>query len=324
VATELRDVVEVRGTVAPLPDRDALLAPQVAGRLLKVEVREGDAVAEGTVVARVDDAPLVDAALQADAALTRAKAEHHNAVTTLARTQHVFEQGIAARQELDDAVAKEASTAAAEAEADAAARVARRTTSRALVRSPLAGVVLKVLKRSGELVDGTPATAVVEVADLKELELTADVPAADLLRLERGQQGTLSCAALPGRSWRVAVARVSPSVDRATGMGTARLSILPSAGPRPPVGAFGEARLEAGEAHPGVLVPRAAVRNGTRGAPELVVCGEDGKAHVREVHPGPGGAGTVDVAGALDGGERVAVEPVLGLAEGDALAGAPP
>jgi membrane fusion protein, multidrug efflux system len=324
VVATVRDVVEVRGTVAPWPDRDVLLAPQVAGRLLKVEVREGDVVAEGAVVARVDDAPLVDAAVQADAAVARARAEHLNAQTSLARTRHVFEQGIAARQEVDDAAAREAATAAAVAEADAAARVAHRTTARAWVRSPLAGVVLKVLRRSGELVDGTPATAVAEVADLTQLELAADVPAQDLLRLQRGQGGTLGFAALPGRSWSVSVARVSPGVDRTTGLGTVRLAILLAEGVGPPVGAFGEARLAAGEPRPGTLVPVAAVRSGAGATPEVVVCGDDGRAHVRAVRVAPGLEGRLEVQGGLDGGERVAVEPVLGLAEGDALEVAPP
>src|SRR5262249_38632944 len=122
----VKDALEVRGTVAPPPDREAQVASQVTGRLLRVEVREGDEVALGQILARVDDAPLTDAAHQADAALARAKAEHENAETTLARIRRVFEQGIAARQEVDDAAAKEASAKATQAEAEAAARQAHR------------------------------------------------------------------------------------------------------------------------------------------------------------------------------------------------------
>ena len=161
----VKDSIEVRGTVAPLPARDAQVAPQVSGLLLRVEVREGDSVAAGQVVARIDDGPLLDAAHQADAALARTRAEHQNARTTLARVQRVFEHGIAARQEVDDATAKEASARAAEAETEAAARQAHRQVERATVHSPLKGVVLKVLRKPGELVDGTPATAIAQIAD---------------------------------------------------------------------------------------------------------------------------------------------------------------
>ena len=106
------DVVELRGTVSPLPDRDAQIAPQVAGRILKVLVREGDKVTAGQVVAQIDSAPLADEAKQADAVLAKARAEGKNAQTTLARVERVFEHGIAARQEVDDASARAASAKA--------------------------------------------------------------------------------------------------------------------------------------------------------------------------------------------------------------------
>src|SRR6185295_7663700 len=56
----LRETGELRGTVSPLPDRDAQLAPQVAGRILRVMVREGDRVASNQVVAQIDAASLED------------------------------------------------------------------------------------------------------------------------------------------------------------------------------------------------------------------------------------------------------------------------
>jgi multidrug efflux system membrane fusion protein len=317
----VKDTLEVRGTVAPLPDREAAVASQVTGRLLKVEVREGDEVAVGDVLAKVDDAPLADAARQADAALARAKAEHDNAETSLARIRHVFDRGIAARQEVDDAAAKEASAKATQVEAEAAARQAHRQIERAAVRSPLRGVVLKVLRKSGELVDGTPATAIVEVADISELELVADLPAQDLVRLSREAPAILTFTALPGREFHGSVSRVSSSVDRTTGVGTGRIRLLDKEPPRPPVGSFGVARVESGEPHQATLVPPAAVRNVAGGEGEVVVCGPDNVAHVRKVRPGSVRDGFVEIQGELGPADRVAIEPVLGLSDGDALEG---
>ena len=223
------DSIEVRGTVAPLPDRDAQVAPQVGGRILRVEVREGDTVAAGQIVARIDDAPLVDAAHQADAALARARAELQNAQTTLARVRRVFEHGIAARQEVDDAAAKEASARAAEIEAEAAARQAHRQIERATVHSPLTGVVLKVLRKPGELVDGTPATPVVEIADTSELEARGEscLPRISCVSAV-GRRPPSSSPPCPNDEFKASVARVAPSVDRATGIGTVRIAIARS------------------------------------------------------------------------------------------------
>lgn len=314
-----RDIIEVRGTVAPPPDKDVQIAPQATGRLVAVRVREGDAVKAGQVVAQVDDAPLVDAARQADAALARARAELANAETTLARIRHVFERGIAARQEVDDAAAKEAAARATEAEAQASARLAHRQIERATVRSPLDGVVLKVAKKPGELVDGTPATPVVEIADITELELVADVPAQDLVRLARGEPAKITFPAFPGRQFSALVSRLGSSVDRTTGVGSARLGIEHDEPPLPPVGAFGVATVESGEPRQATLVPASAVRGAAGGDGEIVVCGGDRVAHVRKVHLGPEREGMLEVRGDLKAGESVASEAVLGLSDGDAI-----
>ncbi len=323
VAAKVGEVVKLRGTIAPLPDRDAQVAPQVAGRILNLLAREGDAVAAGQVVARIDDAPLQDEAKAAEAALARVKAEHKNAQTTLDRVKRVFEHGIAARQELDDASARAEAAAAAEAEAEAAFQRARRQVDRAQVKSPLAGVVVKLMRRPGELVDGTPATPVLEVADPSKLELVADAAAGDLVRLTPGQHATVTVAALAGARWEGRVAAVSPAVDRATGLGVARVALELGSGdagaaPRPPIGTLGTAQVSAGEAHDAVLVPQVALRAATGEQAEVVVCGADGKAHVRAVKKGAAEDGQVSVD-AVKAGEQVAVDPVLGLAEGDAL-----
>jgi RND family efflux transporter MFP subunit len=311
--------VELRGTVAPPLDKDTQLAPQVAGRLLAVDVREGDGVTAGKVVARVDDAPLSDAASQADAAVAKARAEAENAQTTHARAKRVFEHGIAARQEVDDAAARETSAKAAVTEAEAAARVAHRQLERAQVRSPLSGVVLKVLRKPGELVDGTPGTPVVEVADLSQLELAADAPAQDLMRLQKGNAAAVVFSALPGVELKGEVVRVAPAVDRTTGTGTVRVALGAGDRARPPVGVLGTARVETGGPHEATLVPVAALRSVSGAEGEIIVCGDDRVAHVLRVQPGPTREGRVELRGGLDAGTFVVVDPVLGVSDGDSL-----
>ncbi len=313
------DAVEIRGTVAPPFERDALVAPQVMGRLLGVSVQEGDTVKAGQIVARVDASALVDQAMQADAVLARARAESHNAKTTRARIERVFEQGIAARQEVDDATARELSTKADEDEAAAVARQAHRQIERATVRSPMAGVVLKVLRKPGELVDGTPATPVVEIADTSTLELVADAPTQDLVRLERGAPASFSFPSMPGGALKGTVSRVAPSVDRSTGLGTVRVTINADGGAQPPVGTFGTARVETGAPHPVMLVPLVAVRGQAAEEAEVVACGKDKKAHVLKVRLGAVRGGFVEVGSGLGPTDRVAVAPVIGLADGDSI-----
>lgn len=322
-SAQIRDDIQVRGTLVPLPDRQAQVAPQVSGRVLAVEVREGDAVTSGQIVARIDDAPLTDAAQEADAALERARAENGNAKTTLARLQHVFDRGIVAKQEVDDAAARDASTKAAQKENEASVRTAHRQIERAVVRSPLTGVVLAVLKKPGELVDGTAATPVVEIADISALELTADVPVQDLVLLKKGLAASVSFPGVSSGVFAGTVSRVSPGVDRSTGMGSVRILLTHATIPVPPVGTFGVARIETGEPHAAILVPLVALRSvlGTSG--EVVVCGADKVAHVKKVSPKLVQGDLVEITGELAATDQVAIDPVLGLNDGDRIAVSP-
>jgi RND family efflux transporter MFP subunit len=317
-AAVITDAIELRGTVSPLPDRDAQIAPQVAGRILQVLVREGDRVSAGQPVARIDDAPLVDEAHAAAAALSKTRAELKNAQATSVRVQRVFEHGIAARQELDDATARAESAAATQSEAESTARRAQRQVERSVVRSLLSGVVVRVFRRPGELVDGTPATPVVEVADPSRLELTADATASDLVRVQKDQAADIIIAALPGAAWTGTVSAVSPAVDRTTGLGVVRVSLTLAGAPRPPIGVLGTARVSVGAARQTVVVPKAAVRNGAGTEVEVVLCGADGVAHVRRIARGGAVGAKLEAAG-LAPGQAVVVEPVIGIVDGEAI-----
>jgi RND family efflux transporter MFP subunit len=321
-ARQVRDTVELRGTIAPRPDRDAQIAAQVAGRILRVLVREGDAVAAGQEVARIDAAPLADEAEQAEAARAKVAAERRNAEATRDRTERVFQHGIAARQEVDDAVTRAEAARAAEGEATAAARRARRQVERAILRSPLAGVVVRVMRRPGELVDGTPATPVLEVADPNHLEIVADVTALDLVRVEKGQPAAVTVNVLPSTSWSAAVVAVSPAVDPATGLGVVRAEIDAGQDRRPPIGVLGNVRIFVGPPRDAVLVPKAAIRLSPTGQSEVVVCGADALAHTRPVERRTRDGEQEEVTG-VRAGEKVAVDPVLGIDDGDRLQVAP-
>jgi len=292
------------------------VAPQVAGRITKVLVREGDRVTADQPVAQIDTSPYSDEVSEAQAAVDKARAERANAEATLARVKRVVEHGIAARQELDDAQARFATARAGETQAAAGARRARLHIERATVRSPLAGVVLKVMRHSGESVDGTPATPVVEVGDPSRIELVGDAPGQDLIRLARGAAATVQVASIrfPGT-----VAAVSPGVDRTTGLGVVRVALELPGGVAPPVGMFGIARIATGRPRRVTMIPAVAVRSATGPEGEVVVCGGDGIAHLTHARTGVREGDLIEVGDGIRPGDRVAVAPVLGLAEGDKL-----
>ena len=176
------------GRVVPPADRDATLAPLVAGRLLVVAARAGDSVKKGQVLYRIDPASLEGALASALAAERRAASELDFRRKSADRTRGLFEKGVSSRQ---DAEADEAAAVAAEtahAEASSAVAEARRRRGWAEGVAPFDGVVVRVMLGAGEQVDGTPATAVLEVASPVPVEIAASATADVLARISVGQR----------------------------------------------------------------------------------------------------------------------------------------
>src|SRR5204863_4763776 len=132
-----------------------------------------------------------------------------------------------------------------------------------------------LMRRPGELVDGTPATPVLEVADPSRLELVSDATASDLVRVAKGARADVNVAALPDLRWTGAVAAVSPAVDRTTGLGTVRIALDLTTGTRPPIGTLGTARIVIGTSRIAPVVRKAALRAGVGADADVVVCGID-------------------------------------------------
>jgi RND family efflux transporter MFP subunit len=313
-AVDLHEVL--RGRVAAPPGGDLPIASQVAGRLVQVTVREGQRVAAGTIVAVVDDSASRDALRQADAAVVQAKAAQANADATLERTRQLVARGIAAKQELDDAVARADQTRAGVNAAVAAGDLARRTLGRVQVRSTFDGVVTRLWRGPGALVDGTAATPIVQLAATALAEFDADATERQLAALAAGQPAQIELA-VGGEPIAGTVRARSSALDAATGLGLVRIAVE-STGPLT-LGAFGQAVVSTGKRDNVLVVPAAAMRGALADGAELVVCG-GGKADVRAVKVGWRDEERVEVTGGVKDGERVAIDHVLGLETGTPLA----
>jgi len=315
------DVDAIRGTVAVPPEREAMVSAQVPGRLLRVAVREGDRVAAGDVIAEVEPRQAGNAVRQAEARLAEAQARRNVTREALERETRLFEQGIHARQSAEQAKAQSLEAAAAVASCTADLDMARQQVDRTLVRAPASGVVVRVLRHGGEVVDGTPAMPIVDIADPTVLEIAAGVPAALLVRMQPEQTADVTFSALPGRHFPGRVRTVSPGVDPMTGMGSVRLALETTA-THPPLGLLGEVDVTTGQSRGVTVVPAAAVRNAGGTRSEIVVCNGN-RAEVVQVVTGYRRDGLVAVQGALHAGQRVAIDELLGLAQGTPIEAAP-
>ncbi len=232
----------------------ALVKARVAGELLDLRVREGDAVQAGQLLGRIDpsefDARLRQARNQAQAA----KAQQDIAQRNHDNNQGLVAQGFISATALATSQANLAAAQANLAAAQAAVDVAAKSAGDTLLRAPITGQIAQRLAQPGERV-GVDAH-IVEIVDLRALELSAALSAADALQVRVGQRAQLQ---VEGSTQTVAarVARINPSTAPGSRAVLVYLTVAPTPGLRQ--GQFVQGLLDVGAVR-ALALPLTAVR----------------------------------------------------------------
>lgn len=170
---KVRETSEYLGTL--VSRQSVSVRPQVAGYVRKILVRPGQKVEAGAALLEVDGR-------QEAASLQGVQAQRRSAETnlalaqqTLARTQSMYQEGLASAQELERARAAAQAAEAATRSAGAAVSQGQVRLQYYAVRAPFAGTVGDVLVRLGDNVAQT--TVLTSVAQADVLEVGVAVPA---------------------------------------------------------------------------------------------------------------------------------------------------
>jgi RND family efflux transporter MFP subunit len=188
--------------------RAAIVKAKVAAELLRLTVREGDAVTAGQVIGQLDPQEFGWRLKQAQQQAASAKAQWQIAQQNLENSQALVKQGFISRNALDTAVSNASSARANYEAAQSAAELAGKALRDCVVRSPIAGLVSQRFVQVGERV-GVDAR-IIEVVDLSSLELQAPLSPADVLQVKVGTPATLKVEGLE-RPLEAKVARINPS-----------------------------------------------------------------------------------------------------------------
>jgi membrane fusion protein (multidrug efflux system) len=276
-------------------------------------VAEGDRVSAGQLIAKLDDHSFRDQVTQAEAGVGTAQASVDNANQNLKRNEDLVNRGIAARKDLEDAQ-KEALTSASELkQAQATLSTARLQLSRTEIHSPMSGTVVKRFISGGEQVDGTAAAPIVEIANLSEVELNANVPASDISRMKEGQSIQMTSAAMPGKTFAGKIVGVSLSVDPTSNAGLVRIRIPNGSGDLR-LGMFLGAQIPV-ETHARTLtIPPGAIYRGEDGNPRVFIVQGD-TANVSEIKLGIETPDRVEVLSGVNEGDTIILAGGYGLTD---------
>ena len=285
--------------------RQTVLAAQVAGAVVALDVKAGDRVRAGRVLLRIDGRAALQQAGAADAQVLAARALQQAATQEYERQQQLFRKNYISRAALERAQAQHEAAQAQAAAQLAAAGAARTQTGFYVVTAPYDGVVSRVDVVLGDM--AMPGRPLLTVYDPAALRVSAAVPQSAALRLETAQSAA-PAVELPGAA-RIAPVRwqVLPAADPATHTVEIRLEL--PAGTAAVPGMFARAWLPAapGEA-PRLAVPSSAVVRRAE-LTAVYVVGSGGRPLLRLVRLGPRHGDEFEVLAGLGAGERVALDP---------------
>ena len=217
--------VTATGTLQPTNQVD--VSSELSGIVKSVEVTYNDRVKVGQVLARLDTSKLESQVLQFRASLDSARgkllqvqatvAEARASLRRLQRARELSGNRLPSQQELDTATATLARAEADEAAATAAVTQANATLdanetdlAKAVIRSPINGVVLTRSVEPGQTVAASLQAPVLFTLaeDLAQMELHVYVDEADVGRVKEGQSAAFTVDAHPGRTFQARIAQV--------------------------------------------------------------------------------------------------------------------
>jgi RND family efflux transporter MFP subunit len=309
----ISDTLVVSGTVTATPNNDVKVGSLVVGRVAEMKVAEGDIVHAGEVLAQVDARPFQDQLTQAQQGVALARATVENATASRTRNEDLVNRGIAARKDFEDARAQEAVAKANLRQAEAAVSLAQIQVSRASLRSPFDGIVVKRFVSVGEQVDGNAGQPVVEVARLNEVELVGNVPAAYLPRLRAGQAVPLTSDAFPDQKFPGHIVAIPAAVDPGSGAGAVRIRIANGTGLLR-LGMFLKAEVPFATHKDALLIPVAALYH-DESDKTVVYRVEGNTATVADVKTGVANQEQVEIIDGVKQGDTIVLTGGYGLSE---------
>jgi RND family efflux transporter MFP subunit len=302
-----------RATAELRARREAVLSPEVSGRVARVAADVGDRVKKGAVLAELSSSTPALQIEQAKASKAMAEAGFKAAETEHKRTLELA-QGDAAPQAVVDRVTTMLEQARAGLQqATVAVAMAEDYYGKHFLRAPFDGVVTARYKSAGEFITSMPATPVFAVVDVGSIELRISVPETivDLLKAGTDLDGTLSPSGKPFKARVRVVGTVVEPGSRTVDVRADIVGALPTEA-RP--GAIAELTLGGKGSVTGLFIPSDAVHG--QGAETFVFAVEGDKLRRRKVQVERLNPGQVRILSGIGADELVVVEGAAGLSDG--------
>ena len=211
----IESVIRATSTLEAEEQVDVLA--EASRRVVQILVEEGDQVAQGALLLRLQDD-------EQKSMLAKAQTAHDTAEREWERQQSLYDRELTTEKAYNDALA-------AFEQRQIELQDARRELGYTQVRASIGGAGVRRFVKLGDQVN--PGQQLFEIIDFSSLQALIYVPEKELTRLEAGQSVRLSAPAIRDESYECTLERVSPIVDARSGTVKATVAVGGQPGLRP-------------------------------------------------------------------------------------------
>ena len=268
------------------------IAPQMAGRITKINVEIGDFVKEGQVLAEIDKAQLLQAQLQLQ-----------NQEVELQRLKTLYEEGGLSQSDYD-AIQLQYNVLKTQVD-----NLLENTT----LRSPINGVVSARNYDVGDMY--AMSMPIFTVEQIVPVKLLIGVSETDYSKVKKGDSVTVTADAIPDKTFYGKVNRIYPTVDPATRTFTVEVKIDNSYRTLRP-GMFARATVNFGSNNNVVIPDVAVVKQQGSGERFVYVLNEDNTVTYKKVVLGRRMGAEYEVLEGLQDGDKIVIGGQIRLKDG--------
>lgn len=339
--SDLREEVLASGTLKPA--RLTAVGAQVSGRITALNVRVGDSVKAGDVIAQIDPVTRQNDLRSSEASLKNYRAQKVEkeaalalAEANLARQQATLVQRATSRSDFDSAESTARQTraqiAALEAlivGAEASVETARVNLEYTRITAPIDGTVLATVVQEGQTVNAVQsAPTIVVLGQLETMTVRAEISEADIVKVRPGQSLYFTILGDQDHRYESRLEQIEPAPESiksdASFSSTTTSSSSSSSSSSAStaiyyIGVFNvanrdlslrtymtaEVHIVTGEARRVKVIPALAVMRKSDGRSTVRTLSASGEVGEREVKTGLNDRTTVEIKSGLDEGERV-------------------
>jgi multidrug efflux system membrane fusion protein len=284
---------------------------RVDGQVVAVNFREGQAVAKGEVLFRIDPRPFEAASKQAEANALRDRAARDQARSQAKRYEELLAKNFVSKEAYAQIRTNAETAEAAVKASEAALENARLNLEYCTIRAPLGGVAGRVLLQAGNMVRANDANSLVVLNQVRPVYVNFAVPEQNLPEIRKYMAGGVLAVEVLEPQAAGKLVFVDNAVDPSTG--TIRLKAeFPNETAALWPGQFVTVSVRLTEDPAALVIPSQAVQTGPEGQFVYVV-GEDMVAQVRQIQVARTEGEHAVVASGVAKGERVVTRGQLRL-----------